>query len=89
MILVTNDGHEGTLEVIKYIDISLFNFLNNLYNDNLFSNSTIFLLSDHGTAAPSPYYIYDFYQIERHLPMLYLIVNDRKDIAYNLQYEFI
>ena len=87
--IITNDGHEGTLEVIKYIDDALFNFLNNLYNDNLFKNSSIFLLSDHGTAAPSPYYITNFYQIERHLPMLYIICNDRKNISYDRQYQYI
>ena len=87
--IITNDGHEGTLEVVKYVDDSLYNFLYNLYNDNLFKSTTIFLLSDHGTAAPSPYYISKFYQIERHLPMLYIIVNDRKNITYKQQYEFI
>jgi hypothetical protein len=89
LMIITNDGHEGTLEVIKYIDIVLFNFLENLYNDNLFKDSTIFLLSDHGTAAPSPYYLNSFYKIERHLPMLYIICNDRKNISYNKQYEYI
>ena len=87
--IITNDGHEGTLEALKYIDDVLFNFLNNLYNNNLFKKTTIFLLSDHGTAAPSPYYITNFYQIERHLPMLYIICNDRKKISYNRQYQYI
>ena len=84
--IITNDGHEGTLEVLKYIDDILFNFLNILFNNNLFKNSAIFLLSDHGTAAPSPYYINHFFQIERHLPMLYIICNDRKNITYDEQY---
>ena len=78
MAIITNDGHEGTLEVLKYIDNILFNFLNNLFNDNLFNNTTIFLVSDHGTGTVSPYYINEFYNIERHLPMLYIICNDRK-----------
>ena len=89
LAIITNDGHEGTLEVLKYIDEILFNFLNNLYNNNSFKDSTIFLLSDHGTAAPSPYYINEFFQLERHLPMLYMICNDRKNITYKEQYEFI
>ena len=89
LMIITNDGHEGTLEVLKYIDNALFSFLNNLYNKNLFKDSTIFLLSDHGSAAPSPYYINNFYRIERHLPMLYIICNDRKNISYNQQYEHI
>ena len=74
---------------MKYIDNILYNFLNSLYNDNLFKGTSIFLLSDHGTAAPSPYYINDFFQIERHLPMLYIISNDRKNVSYEQQYKYI
>ena len=33
--IVSNDGHEGTLEVLKYSDNVIFNFLNNLFNENL------------------------------------------------------
>ena len=89
LIIASNDGHEGTLEVLKYLDKILFNFLNNLFNDNLLKDTTIFLLSDHGTAMPSPYYMSYFYQYERFLPMLYIICNDRKDISYNKQYQYI
>ena len=35
---------------------------------------------------PSIYYFYDFYQLEIRLPMLYIIVNDRKNLTYNEQY---
>ena len=52
-------------------------------------DTTIFLLSDHGTAIPSPYYMTKFYQTERFLPMLYIICNDRKNISYNEQYQYI
>ena len=89
LAIITNDGHEGTLSVLKYIDNILFNFMNNLFNDNLFTNTSIFLVSDHGTGTVSPYYINDFYRIERQLPMLYIICNDRKNVSYSQQYEFI
>ena len=56
-LIVINDGHEGTLEVLKYTDDILYNFLNTLFNDNLLKDSTIFLLSDHGCAMPAVYYI--------------------------------
>ena len=52
-------------------------------------DTTVFLLSDHGTAMPSPYYLTHFYSIERFLPMLYIICNDRKNISYNNQYKYI
>ena len=89
LIIASNDGHEGTLEILKYLDNTIFNFLNELFNDNLFKDTTIFLLSDHGTAMPSPYYMTNFFQYERFLPMLYIICNDRKNITYNSQYQYI
>ena len=87
LLFVSNDGHEGTLEVLKYSDNIIFNFINNLYNDNLLKNTSIFLLSDHGVRMPSIYFPYDFYNIEHSLPMLYMIVNDRKNISYEKQYK--
>ena len=89
LIIASNDGHEGTLEILKYLDNLLFSFLNNLYNDNLLKETTVFLLSDHGTSMPSPYYTTFFYYSERFLPMLYIICNDRKNISYNEQYQYI
>ena len=80
------DAHEGTLELIKYTDEIIYNLLNSLYNDNLLKDSSIFLLSDHGCAIPSVYTLYKFYQIEKRLPMLFMIVNDRKNVGYNQQY---
>ena len=86
MAILTNDGHEGTLEVLKYVDDTIFNFLNDLYNDNLLKDTSIFLLSDHGVTMPSIYYLYNFFQFESHLPMLFVIINDRKNISYKEQY---
>ena len=87
--ILSNIGHEGTLEVLKYADNIIFNFLNNLFNSNLLKDSSIILMSDHGVGMPSIYYIYDFYKIEEHLPMLYMIINDRKNISYKEQYKYI
>ena len=47
------------------------------------------MLSDHGTSIPSPYYINKFFMMEKHLPMLYMICSDRKNISYKEQYEYI
>jgi len=87
--IVSNDGHEGTLEVLKYADNITFNFLNNLFNENLLKDSSIILVSDHGVGMPSIYYPYDFYKLEEQLPMLYVIINDRKNISYEEQYKYI
>ena len=61
--------------------------MNNLFNDNLLKNTSIILMSDHGVGMPSIYFPYDFYRIERKLPMLYMIINDRKNISYEEQYK--
>ena len=87
--IISNDGHEGTLEVLKYTDDIVFNFLNELYNDNLLKDTTVFLLSDHGVGMPSFYFWNSFYMIEENLPMLYMIVNDRKNITYEHQYKYL
>ena len=87
--IVINDAHEGTLEAIKYTDDVIYNFLISLYDDNLLKDSSIILLSDHGSALPAIYYIHEFYQIEMRLPMLYIILNDRKNVDYNKQYFYI
>ena len=89
LTITINDGHEGTLEVLKYTDEILYNFFKNLYNDNLLKETTLFLLSDHGTGSPSPYYLTEFYHLEKDLPMLYIICNDRKNISYYEQYQYI
>ena len=78
LVIISNDGHEGTLESLKYIDNIIYNFLNELFNTNLLKDSSIFLLSDHGVGMPSFYSGYKFYSIEETLPMLYIIVNHRK-----------
>ena len=88
LTIITNDGHEGTLEVLKYSDNIIFNFLNNLFNNNLLKDSSIILVSDHGDGMPSIYYPYDFYRIEGQLPMLYMIINDRTNISYENQYRY-
>ena len=84
--ITINDAHESSLEAVKYTDDVIYNFLNSLYNDNLLKDTTIFLFSDHGSALPSVYYMYEFYQIEMRLPMLFIICNDRKNVDYNQQY---
>lgn len=85
-MIVNNDGHEGTLEVIKYDDDIVFNFLNNLYKDNLLNDTTILLLSDHGCSLPSIFYFNDFFQIEKHLPMLFIFASDKENLSYYEQY---
>ena len=87
LLIVNNDGHEGTLEILKYDDDIIFNFLNNLYNSNSLKETTILLLSDHGCPMPSVYYFNSFFRLDRNLPMLYIFTYDRKNVSYNKQYK--
>ena len=87
-LIVSNFGHEGTLQAIKYIDNFISSFLWSLYDDNLLRNSIVFLISDHGTGMPSIYYINSFYKIEAELPMLYIFLNDKKNFSYEQQYTY-
>ena len=87
-LIVSNYGHEGTLKVLKYADKFISSFLWNLFNDNLLRNTTIFLVSDHGTGMPSIYYIDDFYMLESKLPMLYIFVSDKRNSSYEQQYKY-
>ena len=87
--IITNHGHEGTLNILKYIDEPLSNFLNKLFDENLLKDSTVFLYSDHGACMPSIYYLTDFFSIEYTLPMLYILINDRKNMSYEEQYMYL
>jgi hypothetical protein len=86
LMLVNNDGHESTSEVIKYDDDIIFNFLNKLYKENLLNDTTILLLSDHGLSLPSVYYFNEFFQLEKALPMLFIMTTDKKNLTYYQQY---
>ena len=87
--IILNGAHEGTMEVLKYYDDIIFEHLTSLYNDNLFKDSSIFLLSDHGCGLQSIYYAFEFFKRESVLPMLFVLINDRKNISYNEQYFYI
>ena len=87
--IVTSYGHEGSLSVLKYVDDSIANFLNSLFDDNLLKDTTVILMSDHGASLPSAYYIYDFYHIEYTMPMLFILINDKKNATYEEQYMYL
>lgn len=83
--IFTNHGHEGTLNVVKYVDEFIADFFNRLFDDNLLKDTSIIFLSDHGVSMPSMYYIYDFYPTEVSFPSFYVIINDRKNVTYEEQ----
>ena len=64
-------------------------FAHKIKKDNLLKDTTVFLLSDHGVGMPSIYFSTEFYKKEINLPMLLIIINDRKNISYEDQYKYI
>ena len=82
------DGHEGTMEAIKYLDKSLFKFLK-YYINNYFTNSTaIFIASDHGENMISIHHLLnsDEFLYERTLGTFFMLLpkNYQKP---NIKYE--
>lgn len=87
LLIVNNDGHEGTLEVLKYDDKYVYKFLNDLFNENLLKDSIVMILSDHGCPMPSLYYFNDFFKYDDALPMLYILSYDKGNLTYDEQYK--
>ena len=70
------DGHEGTMEAVKYLDESLYKFLD-YYIKNYFTNSTaIFIASDHGENMVSIHHLLnsDEFLYERTLGTFFLLL---------------
>lgn len=88
-ILASDLPHEGSMEKLKYIDNIIYNFIYKLFNENLLKETSLFLLSDHGISIPTIYYLNDFFNYEKVLPMLFILVNDRKNISYEKQYQYL
>ena len=88
-LLLTNFAHASSIEILKYMDDIVYEYLNRLFEENLLKDTSVFLLSDHGAGLPTVYFLNDFYQIEKHLPMLFIIVNDRKNETYESQYKYL
>ena len=77
-MLLTNFSLSSSIEILKYMDDVLYNYFNNLFEENLLKDTSVFLLSDYGTGITSIYLLDDFFQIEMRLPMLFILINDRK-----------
>ena len=73
------DGHEGTTEVIKYVDNSFSTFLSTILKSYFDDKTAIIIFSDHGAHMPGPHDIL-FYEekiFEKYLGLLLLIVSNK------------
>ena len=86
---ITNTyAHEYSYEKAKYSDELTYNFLKELFDTDQLKNTTVFIAADHGFALMGVYKLTkakDF-PIEFNLPLLMIIVPDKKNITYEMQY---
>jgi len=98
LLLAFQDAHEGTGEVIKYLDDYLYDFLNELYIENQLINTSILFVSDHGNKMIGLYQLFNCEDFNKEgvlgslfliLPYDYLIKNDVKLKVLSNQNRFI
>ena len=70
------DTHEATMQVVKYLDEPLNNFLNLIIDKYSNNKTAIVFLSDHGGKLPGPYYVLfvEEFIFEAELAALFLIL---------------
>ena len=91
--IISNDGHEGNLETIKYIDEPLHDFLKNLLTNYFDEKSIIFIASDHGSSMNGIYELIlsEDKLTEIYYPTLFILLPknisefEKKNLEYNEQ----
>lgn len=74
--MIFSDAHEGTLEVVKYLDDMLHDYFEWLLVEGHLENSILLVMSDHGISLPGPAYLIqakDWYS-EVFLPSLFFVI---------------
>lgn len=82
--MIFSDAHEGTLEVVKYLDDMLSEYFEYLLVNGHLENSILLVMSDHGISLPGPAYLTrakDWYS-EVYLPSLFFLI-DNKHVEFN------
>jgi hypothetical protein len=84
MRMCFQDGHEATMQVVKYLDEPLNNFLNLIIDKYSTNKTAIIFLSDHGGKLPGPYYVLFVEEFihEQELAALFLLLPEN-----NTQYD--
>jgi len=90
------DAHEGTGEVVKYLDEGLARFLTKFIEKGWFDDTTIMFVSDHGNAMMGFHNLFDVddFVTEKTLPLLLILLpssffhnnNIKEEINRNLEY---
>ena len=76
------DAHEGTLEVAKYLDVKLAQFLENFEKKGYLDDTAIFFVSDHGNNMIGFYNIFSVedYVLEKTLGTWFMLLPKSKNI---------
>ena len=76
------DAHEGTLEVVKYLDVKLAKFLEKFDKKGYLKDTAVFLVSDHGNNMVGIYNIFQFedYVLEKTLGTWFMLLPKKKEI---------
>ena len=83
------DAHEGTLEVVKYLDVKLAEFLENFDRKRYLQDTALFFVSDHGNNMIGFYNIFQVeeYVMEKTLGTWFLLLPKKSNIdETNLKY---
>ena len=86
--LISNDAHEGTLELIKYIDNALDDFLLEVFTKYFDEKTLIIFLSDHGGALAGAYELMlsEDKNFEKVLGFLYIFLPKNSSYVDNVEY---
>ena len=82
------NGHEFTGQASKYVDEPLYEFLNYLFINNYFKNTSVILVADHGLNILILYKLLNALDrdIEGNNPLLFFILPDKQWMSYEEQY---
>ena len=87
----SGEAHEPTGQIIGYFDDIFFKFLNKLYSQGFFTNTTIVIFADHGQHLNGPLYLFNCedFKYERTLPLLFLLIPNTHELYEDSLYETI
>jgi hypothetical protein len=73
------DAHEGTGEIVKYLDDKLVNFFTDMEKENLLDDTIVLFMADHGMNMPGVTGLLngEDHQKEKYNPFLFLMIPDK------------
>lgn len=83
------DAHEGTLEIVRYLDEKLANYLMDMEKNNMLDDTVVLFMADHGNNMPGFVSLMDpnDWKIEKYLPFMFMVVPEKIQKAYGKNLE--